>query len=136
MICGIGTDLCELRRIAASLARRGERFAHKVLADGELLTWRERSARCPDRGLRYLGTRFAAKEAFAKAIGSGLRPPMRWRDCEVASLPTGQPVFVLHGALGQWFASQGLRAHLSLSDQGDYAASFCVVETIPIAVRP
>ena len=99
MIYGIGTDICDVRRIAASLERHGERFAQKVLADGELATWRERSARWPDRGLRYLATRFSAKEAFSKAIGLGMRMPMTWRHCEVAKLPSGQPVIVLHGAL-------------------------------------
>ena len=104
MIYGIGTDICDVRRIAASLERHGERFAHKVLADGELATWRERSARWPDRGLRYLATRFSAKEAFSKAIGLG--------------------------ALKEWFEARNLTAHLSVTDETDYAASFCVVEKI------
>ena len=128
MIYGIGTDICDVRRIAASLARQGDRFAEKVLADGELAAWRERSARWPDRGLRYLATRFSAKEAFSKAIGLGMRMPMTWRHCEVAKLPSGQPVIVLHGALKKWFEAQGLQAHLSVTDETDYAASFCVVE--------
>nr|WP_296335738.1 holo-ACP synthase [uncultured Acidovorax sp.] len=130
MIYGIGTDICDVRRIAASLARQGDRFAEKVLADGELAAWRERSARWPDRGLRYLATRFSAKEAFSKAIGLGMRMPMTWRHCEVAKLRSGQPVIVLHGALKEWFEAQGLQAHLSVTDETDYAASFCVVEKI------
>jgi holo-[acyl-carrier-protein] synthase len=130
MIYGIGTDICDVRRIQASLARHGERFAEKVLADGELATWRERSSRWPDRGLRYLATRFSAKEAFSKAIGLGMRMPMTWCHCEVAKLPSGQPVIVLHGALKEWFDAKGLTAHLSVTDETDYAASFCVVETI------
>ncbi|HEY9209018.1 MAG TPA: holo-ACP synthase, partial [Acidovorax sp.] len=98
------------------------------LADGELATWRERSSRWPDRGLRYLATRFSAKEAFSKAIGLGMRMPMTWRHCEVAKLPSGQPVIMLHGALKEWFDAKGLKAHLSVTDETDYAASFCVVE--------
>ena len=128
MIYGIGTDICDVRRIRASVERHGERFAAKVLADGELATWRERSSRWPDRGLRYLATRFSAKEAFSKAIGLGMRMPMTWRSCEVAKLPSGQPVIVLHGALKEWFEAKGLQAHLSVTDETDYAASFCVVE--------
>ena len=128
MIYGIGTDICDIRRIRASLARHGERFAQRILSDGELATWTERSARWPDRGVSYLATRFSAKEAFSKAIGLGMRMPMTWRHCEVAKLPTGQPVIVLHGALKDWFESRGLRAHLSVTDESDYAASFCVVE--------
>ncbi|QYY24798.1 holo-ACP synthase [Diaphorobacter sp. MNS-0] len=128
MIYGIGTDICDVRRIRESLARHGDRFAEKVLADGELATWRARSARWPERGVRYLATRFSAKEAFSKAIGLGLRMPMTWRACEVANQPSGQPVIVLHGALKDWFDARGLRAHLSVTDESDYAASFCVVE--------
>ncbi len=128
MIYGIGTDICDVRRIAASVERHGERFASKVLADGELAIWREREARWPDRGLRYLATRFSAKESFSKAIGLGMRMPMTWRACEVAKLASGQPVFVLHGALKAWFEARGLSAHLSVTDETDYAVTFCVVE--------
>ena len=129
MIVGIGTDVCDVRRIRTSLERHGERFAAKVLADGELAVWRQRSARWPERGVRYVATRFSAKEAFSKAIGLGMRMPMTWRHCEIASLPSGQPTLVLHGALKAWFDSQGWRAHVSLSDESDYATSFVVVET-------
>ncbi len=128
MIYGIGTDICDVRRIQASLERHGDRFAEKVLSQGELATWRARTARWPDRGLRYLATRFSAKEAFSKAIGLGMRMPMTWRHCEVAKLASGQPVIVLHGALKEWFEERGLQAHLSVTDETDYAASFCVVE--------
>jgi len=128
MIYGIGTDICDVRRIQASLARHGERFAKKILSDAELATWRARSQRWPERGVRYLATRFSAKEAFSKAIGLGLRLPMSWRLCEVGKLPSGQPYIVLHGELKNWFEAKGLSAHISVSDETDYAASFCVVE--------
>ena len=130
MIYGIGTDICDIRRIAASLARHGDRFAEKVLCDAELRTWRARSARWPERGVRYLATRFSAKEAFSKAIGLGMRMPMTWRACEIANLESGQPAIVLHGALQEWFAARGLRSHITVTDEADYAASFCVVEKI------
>jgi holo-[acyl-carrier-protein] synthase len=87
-----------------------------------------RSQRWPERGVRYLATRFSAKEAFSKAIGLGLRMPMTWRRCEVATLPSGQPTIVLHGELKTWFEAKGLSVHVSLTDETDYAASFCVVE--------
>jgi holo-[acyl-carrier protein] synthase len=128
MIYGIGTDICDVRRIRASVERHGERFAQKILSDVELVTWRSRSARWPGRGLRYLATRFSAKEAFSKAIGLGMRMPMSWRLCEVGKLPSGQPVIVLHGGLKTWFEGQGLRAHVTVTDETDYAASFVVVE--------
>ena len=128
MIYGIGNDICDVRRIRASLERHGERFAARILSDTELATWRSRSARWPERGVRYLATRFSAKEAFSKAIGLGMVMPMTWRNCEVANLPSGQPTIALHGALKDWFEARALRVHLSLSDETDYAASFCVVE--------
>ena len=78
MIYGIGTDICDVRRIQASLDRHGERFAKKVLSDGEFATWQTRTRRWPERGVRYLATRFSAKEAFSKAIGLGMRMPMSW----------------------------------------------------------
>ena len=130
MIYGIGTDICDVRRIRASLARHGERFAQKILSDAELLTWRSRSARWPERGLRYLATRFSAKEAFSKAIGLGMRMPMSWRLCEIGKLPSGQPVIVLHGGLKVWFEGQRLQAHVTVTDETDYAVSFVVVEKI------
>ena len=128
MIYGIGTDICDVRRIRASLARHGERFAKRVLSEAEFATWQMRSQRWPERGVRYLATRFSAKEAFSKAIGLGMTMPMTWRSCEIGKLPSGQPVVVLHGALKDWFDSRHLTAHISLTDETDYAASFCVVE--------
>ena len=128
MIYGIGTDICDVRRIRASLERHGERFAAKILSDHEMATWRQRSARWPERGVRYLATRFSAKEAFSKAIGLGMRMPMTWRLCEVGKLPSGQPVIVLHGVLKDWCAARGLQARVSVTDETDYAASFVIVE--------
>ena len=130
MIFGLGTDICDVRRIRASLERHGERFARKILSDRELATWRTRSARWPERGVRYLATRSSAKESFSKAVGLGMRQPMSWALCEVGNLPSGKPRIVLHGALKEWFEAQGLTAHVSLTDETDYAASFVVVEKI------
>jgi len=128
MIYGIGTDICDVRRIRASLDRHGERFARKILSDAELATWKARSQRWPERGIRYLATRFSAKEAFSKAVGLGMRMPMTWRLCEISKLPSGKPAIVLHGGLKTWFDAQGLSAHVSVTDETDYAASFVVVE--------
>ena len=134
MIYGIGTDICDVRRIRESLARHGDRFAAKVLSDAEFKTWKARSARWPERGIRYLATRFSAKEAFSKAIGLGLRMPMTWQLCEIGNERSGKPVIVLHGVLKDWFEARGLQAHVSVTDETDYAASFCVVEAaIPAA---
>mgnify|MGYP000025203824 CR=1 FL=1 len=130
MIYGIGADLCDVRRIEATLARRGERFAEKVLGPSEMQVFRARRERSDGRGVRYLATRFSAKEAFSKAVGLGMRMPMSWRLCEVGKLPSGKPTLVLHGGLKDWFEARSLTAHVSVTDETDYAASFCVVETI------
>ena len=128
MIYGIGTDICDVRRIRATLDRQGGRFAQKILGDAEMKTWAERSARWPDRGVSYLATRFSAKEAFSKAIGMGMRMPMTWRHCEIAKDTSGKPFIVLHGALKTWFDERNLSAHVSVTDETDYAASFVVIE--------
>ena len=128
MIYGIGTDICDVRRIRASLERHGERFAAKVLSEAEMQVWRARSARWPERGLRYLATRFSAKESFSKAIGLGMRMPMTWKLCEIANEPGGKPAIVLHGELRAWCEARGLQAHITVTDETDYAASFCVIE--------
>jgi holo-[acyl-carrier protein] synthase len=132
MIVGVGTDVCDLRRIAATLERRGDRFAEKVLGPREWEVFQARRS-VALRGLRYLGTRFAAKEAFSKAIGLGMRWPMTWRACEVLNAPSGRPEVVLSGELGLWFARQGWTAHVSLTDESDYASAFVVVERAALA---
>jgi holo-[acyl-carrier protein] synthase len=131
MIYGIGTDICDLRRLRATLARRGDRFAEKVLGEREIEVFHARRARVEARGVAYLATRFSAKEAFSKAIGLGIHMPMTWRACEILNLPSGQPVIRLNGALADWFAERGLTAHVTVTDETDYAASFVVVERQP-----
>ena len=128
MIYGIGTDICDIRRLRSTLARRGDRFAEKVLGEREIEVYRARRARVEARGISYLATRFSAKEAFSKAIGLGIHMPMTWRACEILNLPSGQPVIRLSGALADWFAERGLSAHVTVTDETDYAASFVVVE--------
>ncbi|NBT66513.1 MAG: holo-ACP synthase [Betaproteobacteria bacterium] len=127
-IYGIGTDICDVRRIRSALERHGERFAQKILTEGELQTWRVRSQHWSDRGIRFVATRFSAKESFSKAIGLGMRMPMTWRLCEIAKLPSGEPTIVLHGVLADWCAQCGLTARVSVSDETDYAVSFVIVE--------
>ena len=128
MIYGIGTDICDVRRIRESIERHGDRFAQKVLSDAEFGVWKARTARWPERGVRYLATRFSAKEAFSKAVGMGMRMPMTWRHCEIANHPSGKPYIVLHGALKTWCEARGLVAQVSVTDESDYAASFVVIE--------
>jgi holo-[acyl-carrier protein] synthase len=135
MIYGIGTDICDVRRIRASLERHGDRFALKVLSDSEFKVWQARSARWPERGVRYLATRFSAKESFSKAIGLGMRMPMTWKACEIANDPSGKPRVVLYGDLKHWFETRHFKCHITVTDETDYAASFCVVETHPCSAE-
>ncbi|MBL8340023.1 MAG: holo-ACP synthase [Rubrivivax sp.] len=128
MIYGIGTDICDLRRMREALERRGDRFAERVLGAAELQVFRARRARHPARGLRFLATRFSAKEAFSKAIGLGIRMPMTWSSCEILNEPSGKPVIRLTGAMAAWFAERDLVAHVSVTDESDYVAAFVVVE--------
>lgn len=128
MIVGIGTDVCDIHRIAAALQRHGDRFAQRVLGPEELRVFEARRARVAQRGLSYLATRFSAKEAFSKAIGLGMRTPMSWRACEVINAPGGRPEVRLHGELARWFDERRLRAFVSVSDEASVATAFVVVE--------
>jgi holo-[acyl-carrier protein] synthase len=130
VIYGIGTDICDVRRIAATFERRGERFAERVLGADELRVFHARRARSPERGIRFLATRFSAKEAFSKAIGLGIRSPMRWADCQILNEPSGKPVLRLSGPLAEWFAARALQGHVTVTDESEYAASFVVVERL------
>ena len=129
MIYGIGTDVCDIRRIESTYTRRGERFPERVLGAAELRVFHARLSRAPARGVRFLATRFSAKEAFSKAIGLGIRSPMTWRACEILNEPSGKPFVRLSGVLAEWFDARGLVAHVTVTDETDYAASFVVVET-------
>jgi holo-[acyl-carrier protein] synthase len=130
LIYGIGTDICDIRRVAATLQRRGERFAEKVLGPSEIEVFRRRRAAVEARGLAYLATRFSAKEAFSKAIGLGMHMPMTWRACETLNARSGKPEIRLHGDLADWFDARRLRAQVSVSDETDYATAYVIVETI------
>lgn len=135
MVFGIGTDICDIRRLRATFERRGQRFAEKILGPDELAVFHARSSKLAARGISYLATRFSAKEAFSKAVGLGLRSPMTWRDCEILNATSGQPQIHLHGALKNWFEERRLKAFVSVTDETDYATSFVVVETLPEIFR-
>src|SRR5712692_3019467 len=102
MIYGIGTDIIQISRIEAALSRNGERFAEKILGPEELEKYRRRHAKVAARGLRFLATRFAGKEAFSKAIGLGLRMPMTWHAMQVLNAPSGKPIVVTNGTLSEF----------------------------------
>lgn len=133
---GIGTDVCDLRRIEQVWARHGARFAERILGARERAVFEARRARCERRGLAYLGTRFAAKEALSKALGLGLRMPMSWQACEILNAPDGRPQVQLHGTLADWCGQRGLLLHVSISDELHTAVAFVVAERVKPADGP
>ena len=133
MIIGIGSDLSDIRRIQASLYRCGARFTQRCFTELE----RRRSDRKPDPAASY-AKRFAAKEACAKALGTGMRGAVYWRDMGVVNLPSGQPTMALTGGALTRLNSlvpEGCEAriHLSLTDEHPYAQAFVVIEALPLS---
>jgi len=132
-IAGIGTDLVRVDRIRRAYERQGMKFAQRILGEQELQVFQRRHQRDPSRGIRYLATRFAAKEAFSKAIGLGMHSPMSWRRMQALNSPGGKPVVRLDGPLAQWCEGRFGAAHVSLSDESDVAMAFVVLEAAPRA---
>ncbi|MGZ8362577.1 MAG: holo-ACP synthase [Caulobacteraceae bacterium] len=131
MILGIGSDLCDIRRIQDSLDRFGDRFTHRVFTNTE----RAYAARKADKAGTY-AKRFAAKEACAKALGTGVpRRGVGWRDMGVANLPSGKPTMTLTGGGARHLEAllpPGTTAviHLSLTDDHPYAQAFVIIEAV------
>jgi holo-[acyl-carrier protein] synthase len=131
LIVGIGSDLTDIRRIDQTLERFGERFVQRIFTEIE----RARSERKADRAASY-AKRFAAKEACAKALGTGFRRGVFWRDMGVVNLRSGQPTLALTGGAAERLAQitpAGLVPviHLSLTDDHPYAQAFVVIEALP-----
>jgi holo-[acyl-carrier protein] synthase len=131
VIVGLGSDLADIRRVRASLERFGDRFVTRVYTDLE----RARSERKVDPAASY-AKRFAAKEACAKALGTGMSHGVFWRDMGVINLPSGKPTMALTGGAATRLASlipQGMTAaiHLSLTDEDPYAQAFVIIEALP-----
>jgi holo-[acyl-carrier protein] synthase len=128
MIYGIGTDIIQISRVDAALQRYGDRFAERILGLQELERFHRRRSKVEARGLRYLATRFAAKEAFSKAIGLGMHMPMTWRAMQTLNAPSGKPVVQTSGALQAFMLKNGLTAQVSIADETEYAVAFVIVE--------
>ncbi len=124
MIHGIGTDLLDARRIRDGLARFGEHYADRILAPAEHAGYY--ASRDP---ARFLAKCFAAKEAFAKAAGTGLRPPVTLRNIAVLRDAQGKPFLQCAPELDAWLAGRGVSAHhVSLSDEGDLILAYVILE--------
>ena len=132
MIVGVGADLCDIRRIQRSLDRFGERFKARCFTELE----RARSDRKPDPAWSY-AKRFAAKEACAKALGTGMRADVYWRDVGVVNQRSGRPTLALTGPAAEHLArlmppGHTPNIHLTLSDEHPYALAFVVIEALPM----
>lgn len=133
MIIGLGSDLCDIRRVHETLERFGERFTQKVFTAVE----RDRSDRRNKRAASY-AKRFAAKEACAKALGTGLRNGVFWRDMGVENHSSGAPTLVLTGGAKARLeamtpAGHSANIHLTITDDDPYAQAFVIIEALPIA---
>ena len=127
MILGIGTDLVEIHRIEKALARFGDRFAQRILVAHELERFRRHR-----KPAAWLAKRFAAKEAFSKAMGTGIRFPVNWHNVSVDNATSGKPVLRYSDQLAALMSQRGITcAHISLTDEISLACAFVVLEGAP-----
>ncbi len=125
MIFGIGTDIVELNRIQASITQFGDDFARRILADSELESYLQSQIKA-----RFLAKRFAAKEAFSKALGTGLRAPATFQNIAVSHDALGKPMLLFSPELQAFLDVKNItQAHISISDEKNLAAAFVVLET-------
>ena len=125
MIFGLGTDVVEIHRVEAALQRWGDRFAEKILCPPEMKRFEGHRLKA-----NYLAKRFAAKEAFAKALGTGIRSPASWHGMWVVNLPSGKPVLEFSFPLKRLLDEKGVTAsHLSLSDEKGIAFATVILES-------
>jgi holo-[acyl-carrier protein] synthase len=124
MIFGIGTDIVEVTRIEASIAQFGDDFAKRILADSEFATYEKSAIKS-----RFLAKRFAAKEAFSKALGTGLRAPATFHNIAVSHDDLGKPMLLLAPELQLFLNNKNItKTHISISDEKNLAAAFVVLE--------
>ncbi len=130
-VAGIGVDLLRMDRVERVFERHGDRFARRVLGPEEFQVFLARHGRDPRRGIRYLATRFAAKEAFSKAIGLGMHSPMSWPRMQTLNARGGKPQVHLAEPLASWYGKRFGAAHVSITDEHDIVAAFVIVEALP-----
>jgi holo-[acyl-carrier protein] synthase len=123
MIYGIGTDIVAVARLRGFWERHGDKALERLLAPQEI----DEFARAADKG-RFLAKRFAAKEAFSKALGTGVRPPATLTAIGVGHDDLGKPELVFHGQLEKMLKNKNLIAHLSISDEAEYAVAYVILE--------
>jgi len=124
MIYGIGTDIVEVTRIEHSIAQFGDDFARRILASSEMDSYLASKIKA-----RFLAKRFAAKEAFSKALGTGIRPPVTFQNIAVTHDELGKPILVLANELQTFLDSKNIAyMHITISDEKNLAAAFVILE--------
>jgi holo-[acyl-carrier protein] synthase len=132
MIFGVGTDIVQISRIENATKKNDNRFTEKILGADELAIYFDRKAKSDARGLKFLASRFAAKEAFSKALGLGMRMPMTWHALQILNDDEGKPIVVATGSLLTWMNERNLSTCVSISDEVEYVVAFVIIErTIP-----
>ena len=127
MITGIGTDIVYINRVQKVLDRYGARFVNRILTPEERIRFERTKAKA-----NHLAKRFAAKEAFSKAIGTGIRSPFRWHSVTVARDPKGKPILKPDPQMSAYLSRTGVtHFHVSLTDDTDIAMAFVVLESLP-----
>lgn len=128
MLRGVGCDLVSIRRIAAALEQGGPRFLERILTPLELIEYQRRNALSEKRGTAFLASRFAVKEAFSKALGSGIGADFSFRDLSVTNDEKGAPLLVYSDRLKQWALEHGASVKVSMSDEEDMAMGMVVID--------
>ncbi|MEI6737254.1 MAG: holo-ACP synthase [Pseudomonadota bacterium] len=130
MIYGIGTDIVVIKRIEDALARHGDRFLNRILCPREIAEYVESAKSAPTRSLaRFLSKRFAVKEAFSKALGTGIGEAMGWHDVRLSHDPKGKPSITVSDALQSKLNTENIgETHVSISDETEHAIAFVVLE--------
>lgn len=129
MIKGLGTDIVQVDRLQLALERSGEKLLKRVLVAEELQRYYQKTERDPRNGLQYFAKRYAAKEAVAKALGTGIGRGVSWQDIEVSNNQDGAPqVRLSGGALAKMQALLASQCSLSISDERDYAVAFAILD--------
>lgn len=129
IVYGLGTDLIEINRIDQANRRRAGRLAYRILGAAELVEYEKRLTYSSRRANDYLASRFASKEAFAKAIGLGIRAPMSWREVQILNSFNGAPYILVNGKLKQWVVNQRLEFKISISDARNFALATVIAFT-------
>lgn len=127
-VAGIGIDILNVKRIESILEKHGNIFCKKIFGNNEYKEFSNRLNKNSSRAIRFLASRFAAKEAFAKAMNFGIIKPLSWKDVQILNSSNGSPVLELNIDLHNWFYSK-YNAHISISDEKDLVIAFVVIES-------